>query len=70
MIKDVLTGMPVYWMDLVPIPKSILDKLRKLIFFFFMGFFCREEKVPLGGLVVSLSIYFLWRLGYKAFGLV
>ena len=30
LIKAVLTSMPVYWMALVPVPKSILDKLRSL----------------------------------------
>ena len=34
LIKAVLSSLPVYWMDLIPIPISILDKLRSLIFSF------------------------------------
>ena len=37
LIKAVLTSMSIYWMALVPIPKSILDKLRILIFSFLWG---------------------------------
>ena len=37
LIKVDLTSMPVFWMALLPIPKSILDKLRKLIFSFLWG---------------------------------
>ena len=34
LIRVVLTSLPVYWFALVPLPKSILNKLRKLIFSF------------------------------------
>ena len=37
LIRSVLSSMPVYWMALVPIPTSILDKLRKMIFSFLWG---------------------------------
>ena len=36
-IKFVLTSIPVFWMELVPIPKSILGKLKSLIFYFLWG---------------------------------
>ena len=37
LIRSVLSSMPVYWMALVMIPTSILDKLRKMIFSFLWG---------------------------------
>ena len=37
MIKAVLTSLPMYWMDLVPVPKSILNKLKSLLFSFLWG---------------------------------
>ena len=37
LICSVLSSMPVYWMALVPVPLSILDKLRKMIFSFLWG---------------------------------
>ena len=39
--------MPVYWLALVPIPKSILDKLRKLIFSFLWGSSIEKRKYHL-----------------------
>ena len=46
-IQSVLTSMPVYWMALVPIPTSILDKLRKLIFSFLWGSSSKTKKFHL-----------------------
>ena len=37
LMRAVLTSFPVYWMALVPIPQSILDKLRSMIFSFLWG---------------------------------
>ena len=37
LIKAVLISIPVFWMSLVPIPKSILGKLKRLIFYFLWG---------------------------------
>ena len=37
MIRVVMSSMHVYWMALAPIPISILDRLRKLIFAFLWG---------------------------------
>ena len=37
LIRAVLTSLPVYWCSLFPIPSTILDKLRQLIFNFLWG---------------------------------
>ena len=37
LIRLVLTGIPVFWLSLVPIPVSILDKLIKVIFSYLWG---------------------------------
>ena len=37
LIQAVLTSLHVYWFALVPLPKSILNKLRKLIFSLLWG---------------------------------
>ena len=37
LIRAVLTGMPVYWFALAPVPKSILNRLRQFIFSFLWG---------------------------------
>ena len=37
LIRVVLSSLPVYWMALAPIPQSILDKLRSMIFSFLWG---------------------------------
>ena len=47
LIRAVLSSMPVYWMDLVPIPSSILDKLRKVIFSFLWGSSDKTKKFHL-----------------------
>ena len=47
LIKAVLTSMPVYWLALSPIPKSILDKVRKLIFSFLWGSTAEKRKYHL-----------------------
>ena len=47
MIKVVLTSLPVYWMALAPIPQSILDKLRGLIFSFLWGSSANNKKFHL-----------------------
>ena len=47
LIKAVLTSMPVYWMALVPIPKSILGKLKSMIFAFLWGSSGNKKKYNL-----------------------
>ena len=47
LIKAVLTSLPVYWMDLVPVPQSILDKLRSMIFNFLWGSSAKNKKYHL-----------------------
>ena len=47
LIQSVLSSIPVYWMALVPIPSSILDKLRKMIFSFFGGSSSKSKKIHL-----------------------
>ena len=47
LIRAVLTSMPVYWLDLVPIPKLILDKLRNFIFSFLWGSSAEKRKYHL-----------------------
>ena len=47
LIRSVLSSMPVYWMALVPIPSSILDKLRKMIFSFLWGSSSKTKKFHL-----------------------
>ena len=47
LIRYVLWSMPVYWMALVPIPSSILDKLRKMIFSFLWGSSSKTKKFHL-----------------------
>ena len=37
LIRSVLSSIQVFWLSLVPIPSSILEKLRKLIFSFLWG---------------------------------
>ena len=47
LIRSVLSSLPVFWMALVPIPSSILDKLRKLIFSFLWGSSSKHKKFHL-----------------------
>ena len=47
LIKVVLTSLPVYWMALVPLPKSILGKLKSMIFFFLWGSLGNKKKYHL-----------------------
>ena len=47
LIKAILTSIPVYWMALVPIPKSILGKLKSLIFDFLWGTKGKKKKFHL-----------------------
>jgi len=47
LIRVVLTSLPVYWCALFPIPSSILDKLRKLIFNFLWGSSAVKKKFHL-----------------------
>ena len=47
LIRVVLTSMPVYWLALVPIRKSILEKLKKLIFSFLWGSSVEKRKYHL-----------------------
>ena len=37
LIKSVLSSIPVYWMGLAPLPASILQKLRRIMFNFLWG---------------------------------
>ena len=37
LIRAILTSLPVYWFALAPIPVSILNKMRQLIFSFLSG---------------------------------
>ena len=37
LVKAVLTSIPVYWMGLAPLPVSILQKLRSMMFNFLWG---------------------------------
>ena len=37
LIREVLIGLPVYWFTLAPVPKSIFNRLRQLIFAFLLG---------------------------------
>ena len=37
MVQAVLSGLPVYWLGLAPIPVSVLNKLRSLTFAFLWG---------------------------------
>ena len=54
LIKAVLISFPVYWMALVHVPKSILDKLRSLIFSFLWGSSADSKKYHL---VDWMSLY-------------
>ena len=45
--KLVLSSLPVYWMALVPIPRSILDKIRRMIFSFLWGSSTKKKKFHL-----------------------
>ena len=47
LVPFVLTSLPVYWCALFPIPSSILDKLRKLIFSFLWGSSALKKKFHL-----------------------
>ena len=47
LIRAVLSSMPVYWMALVSIPCSILDKLRELNFSFLWGSSSKAKKFHL-----------------------
>ena len=47
LIKAVLTSLPVYWMALVPVPQSILDQLRSMIFSFLWGSSAENKKIHL-----------------------
>ena len=47
LIKSVLSSLPVYWMALVPIPQSILDKLRRMIYSFLWGSSSKNKKFHL-----------------------
>ena len=47
LIRSVLSSLPLYWMALVPIPSSILDKLKKLIFSFLWGSSAKQKKFHL-----------------------
>ena len=47
LIRSVLSSIPVYWMALVPIPSSILDKVIKLIFSFLWGSSSKIKKFHL-----------------------
>ena len=47
LIKVVLTSIPVFWMALVPIPKSILGKLKSLILYFLWGSRGKKKKFHL-----------------------
>ena len=47
LIRSVLTSLPVYWCALFPVPSSILDKLRKLIFSFLWGSSALKKKFHL-----------------------
>ena len=47
LIRVVLSSIPVYWMSLVLIPSSILDKLRKVIFSFLWGSSVKNKKYHL-----------------------
>ena len=45
LIRSVLSSIPVYWMALIPIPYSILDNLRKLIFSFLWASSTKKRKI-------------------------
>ena len=47
LIRSVLSSFPIYWMALVLIPQSILDKLRQLIFSFLWGSSSKNKKFHL-----------------------
>ena len=47
LIKVVLPSLPVYWMALIPIPSSVLDKLRYLIISFLWGSSVEQKKFHL-----------------------
>ena len=47
LIRSVLMSIPVYWLSLFPIPASILDRLRKLIFSFLWGSSTNKSKFHL-----------------------
>ena len=47
LIRSVLSSIPIFWLSLVPIPASILDKLRKLIFSFLWGSSSKNKKFHL-----------------------
>ena len=47
LIRLVLTSIPVYWFSLFPIPASIIDRLRKLIFSFLWGSSTNKSKFHL-----------------------
>ena len=47
LIRAVLSSIPVYWLSLILIPSSILDKLRKVIFSFLWGSSVKHKKYHL-----------------------
>ena len=47
LIKSVLSSLSVYWMALVLVPRSILDKLRSMIFSFLWGSSAKNKKFHL-----------------------
>ena len=47
LIRAVLSSIPIYWLSLIPIPSSILDKLRKVIFSFLWGSSVKHKKYHL-----------------------
>ena len=82
LIKSVLSSLPVYWMALVPIPQSILEKLRRMIFSFLWGSSSKKKKyhlvdwhilacpTSLGGWAIKQLSWFSLSLRLKSLWLV
>ena len=70
LIKAVLTSLSVYWMELVSVPQSILDKLRSMIFSFLWGSSMKNKKIPSCSLAYSVLPDLSGWMGYKAIVLV